>query len=625
MKTFSFDAWLRTGGDAALRKFSLDDSYERVCWVYSCINRIAITASSAPLVFFEGDPETDKKAKKIVDKKHPVHLLFNPPCFPEINSLGDLLSRTFIHLNLDGVLYWVVDEKPRKKFDILFKTKNQIVPVFSKSGNLISFLDVEASQRTNKNVFLSINNVMQISFYNPKDPFKGLSPLHAARLSVESEFNIAAWNSSFFRSGMKNPILIKSKSMLTEKQEKDIRTEILNYYSGIDGAHGALLLKGALEIEPLTVNPKDVDFLQGKKLNREEIGAIYGVPPALIGIFEYANYSNVREQIKIFWDNTLTPRMNSILRLIQINILDRHFPGIFAKWDLSQISGLQTDPNEIADSVKTYLECGIPLSQLAKLFNQPLLDPDTFKDKYRPEMLVPRKPTESGSDKPSAAPVKPGASTNVRPAPTTNPKPKPKKIYERNLLDLKGQNALLARLVSSVADYMESGFSESKIKRIWEEEVLFSLQEFKKRCEFLAEKDAIEALDNCKKIKIEINNKGCEEIYKTMFGFLLEALKSESPAGYLRSLINVNFGGICGILREYVRTEVFKSYSIESVLRCSCEQHSRSDLKICLVRSKGSYKTGEVSIPFLKDQTHVDFECHCTTIPLSDDLQKSLD
>jgi len=44
------------------------------------------------------------------------------------------------------------------------------------------------------------------------------------------------------------------------------------------------------------VNQKDMDFIQQKKMSREEICSVFKVPPALIGLFEYANYANAREQ-----------------------------------------------------------------------------------------------------------------------------------------------------------------------------------------------------------------------------------------------------------------------------------------------------------------------------------------
>lgn len=294
MKTFSFLEWLEEGGAKGLRSFALDKSYERISWVYSCINRISTTASSAPLVFYRGDKSDairgDDSHNRITDENDPVYHLFHPPNPPDIPSLKELISRTFIHLGVDGLLFWVFVRKKGVLVDIEIKAKNELRPVLSEgmSGELIGWAEFGANGQVEKTY--PVNEVLPIRYYNPKDPLGGLSPLLAARLSLESEFNIAGWNSSFFKSGMKSPLLMKSKGTMTKDQKKELKGEIINYYSGIEGGHGALLVQGGVEVEPLSISPKDIDFINGKKLNREEICAIFGIPPALVGIFEYANY-----------------------------------------------------------------------------------------------------------------------------------------------------------------------------------------------------------------------------------------------------------------------------------------------------------------------------------------------
>lgn len=292
-KIFSFNDWLSEGGSAPLRSFSLNSSYERMCWVYACVNRIATSASSAPLVFYQGKPDripssAPNEKERIRDREHPVYQLFNPPKPPTIISLKQLMHRTFVHESLDGLIFWVIERKKGIATSIDLRLKSELRPVLEQKGNEIRQILRGWEDNTGKRYLPE--DVLPIDSYNPKDPLTGLSRLNPARLSLESEFNIAGWNSAFFRSGMKNPLLIQAKGQLNPTQKKEIRSEVVNYYSGIDGAHGALLMSGSVEVKPLVVNPKDVDFIRGKELNREEILAVYGVPPAIVGIFSYANY-----------------------------------------------------------------------------------------------------------------------------------------------------------------------------------------------------------------------------------------------------------------------------------------------------------------------------------------------
>lgn len=308
-KIFSFNDWLSEGGSASLRSFSLNSSYERMCWVYACVNRIATSASSAPLVFYEGKPDripstTPNEKERIKDREHPVFKLFNPPKPPTIISLKQLMYRTFVHESLDGLIFWVIERKKGIATSIDLRLKTELRPVLEYKGNDTTRPILRGWEDSSGKKYLP-EDVLPIDSYNPKDPLAGLSRLNPARLSLESEFNIAGWNSAFFRSGMKNPLLIQAKGQLNTTQKKEIRSEIVNYYSGVDGAHGALLMSGGVEVKPLVVNPKDVDFIRGKELNREEILAVYGVPPAIVGIFSYANYCTLGTVKVLLHDNRL--------------------------------------------------------------------------------------------------------------------------------------------------------------------------------------------------------------------------------------------------------------------------------------------------------------------------------
>ena len=473
MNFFSFDQWLTDGGSTNLKSFALNQSYQRISWVYACVNITATTAASAPLVFYNGPLQNADTA--ITDPMHPVMQLFYTPKAPEIPSLRALLTRTFIQQGTIGGTYWVFKRQGGQLTEV--QPKTGLTPVMSKAAEpkLLGWEETLASGQKKR---YTVKQVLPILLYNPASEYVGLSPLSAARLSVETEFNIAGWNNAFFKGGMKNPILLQAKGTLTKNQKKEIKSEITKYYSGIEGGQGAMLLQGNIEATPLKISPKDVDFVQGKKLTREEICGIYGVPPALVGIFEYSNYANTSAQRKIFWENTLLPKMESISDLVQTNILDTEFPGITCKWNTSGMLGLKNDPVEVSSSATAYFAMGYSKQQIAIILNTPELD-ETFN------------------------PDTTGEATSGREKPVTTPSPEKPPVQEDNALthpsifrsfndwadgygdlDSASTDKLFARTDKTLRTYVKeiatSSFkmklSKSRWKELWEDTINRSLQ-----------------------------------------------------------------------------------------------------------------------------------------------------
>lgn len=458
MKVFSFSEWMASGGMSSISTTTRRESYKRVGWVYAAINRIALTASSAPLIFFQGKPDvapTYDATEIIVKKSHPVLKLFNPPKFPVILSLRDLLYRTFLHLGIDGKLFWVIERSGGTPVNINILDKDRLTPILrgAYQDELVGWTD------TAKGKNLKLEDVLLIQEYNPLITgglsLDGLSPLEPARLSLDAEFHINGWNTSYFKTGMKSPLLLQARGMLTKEQKADIRKEIINYYSGVDGAHGALLLQGGIEVTPLTVGSKDVDFIQGKKLNREEILGVYGVPPSLVGLFEYSSYANAEEQTKTFWEQTLLPKMAAILDLIQINILDVSFPGVYAAWDTSKVAGLRPNPVTLASPIKTYVDMGYHPSQVAKIVGMPSLVPDATFDTLRLERQQQQLDYQRQLMEQSQQLQKP-----TTPSPGQAPAQTPKKLPKKDLTALEHLLANKLRLFAAEKESVSDTFHE---------------------------------------------------------------------------------------------------------------------------------------------------------------------
>jgi len=337
-----------------LRKFSLDRAYDSLPWVYACVQRIATAAAGVSPTFRP--------------KEHSLVKRFLEPAFPLIPTWAKLLEGTFILLELDGGCLWWLDEDKLKLISI-----KQTIPLFDPNdqSTLLGWGIFRPGTLTIQEA-LTFREVIPFVYFNPQMPYRGLSPLHAARLSLEQWFNMAAWNAEFFETGIKSPLAIVYKNRLTPEQEKEIKRKLKEFYSGVKAGQSALIIDADAEVKPLLSSTKDLDFIDGQKLTREDICAVFGVPPAMVGIYEYANYANSREQRKIFWEQTMIPK----LRLIE-EMLNAYFSYVGVEvefeFDLSKVDALRPDIMKAAQAAKLYFDLGYSKEEVAEILNMPVL------------------------------------------------------------------------------------------------------------------------------------------------------------------------------------------------------------------------------------------------------------
>jgi phage portal protein BeeE len=78
---------------------------------------------------------------------------------------------------------------------------------------------------------------------------------------------------------------------------------------------------------PASTNPKDAQWIEGRKLTREEVTSAYHIPLTLVGILDHATYSNISEQHKMLYQDTLGPTLQMIQQELALQLFP-DFAGV---------------------------------------------------------------------------------------------------------------------------------------------------------------------------------------------------------------------------------------------------------------------------------------------------------
>lgn len=332
-KDLDLATWLETG-DARLATKTNRNAYESALWVNAIIGTIAETVGGIPKNFKKPGGETLDLHKE--RKTDPVAQLFSPPFGKVIPTFEDLTTGAMVNKLLDGQALLVADEFTPAGLPTVIKLgdSNRLNPI-EKNGNFLGWYMVEGKKRIN----FTKGEIVQDKLYNPFDAIRGLSPLRAARFAIEVNYYADAWNAAFFKAGDVPSTIVESDQPLNDEQREQIYKNFRKYKRDLEHGTGVFIIE-RVKLAKRAINVKDFEFVTAKKMSREELCAIFKIPPAEVGIFEYANYANSEAQREMFYEKTVIPLAKKFCKIIQIHILDVWFPGYTLEPDFSDITPL---------------------------------------------------------------------------------------------------------------------------------------------------------------------------------------------------------------------------------------------------------------------------------------------
>ena len=277
--------------------------YERNVIVYRCVRLVAEAAASAPLAVKEaGAVMTD----------HPLLALLNKPN-PEQSGV-ELFESFYGFLQTAGNAYLeavCLDGAPRELY-VLRPDRMKARPGKSGWADAYDYTVAGRSVTFRKSDDGSLSPILHLRLFHPNNDHYGLSPLEAARASVDLHNAAAAWNKSLLDNAARPSGALVYKGPegaenLTSDQFDRLKAELEEAYQGSANAGRPLVLDGGLEWRTMSLSPADMDFIEAKHAAAREIALAFGVPPMLLGIPGDNTYSNYKEANLAFWKQTVLP------------------------------------------------------------------------------------------------------------------------------------------------------------------------------------------------------------------------------------------------------------------------------------------------------------------------------
>jgi HK97 family phage portal protein len=150
--------------------------------------------------------------------------------------------------------------------------------------------------------------ILHLTLFHPVDDHYGLSPMEAAATAFDIHNAAGAWNKALLDNAARpSGALVVGGATLTDAQFDRLKGELEANYQGAGNAGRPLLLEGGIDWRPLSLSPKDMDFVEAKAAAAREIALAFGVPPLLLGLPGDSTHANYAEANCAFYRQTVIP------------------------------------------------------------------------------------------------------------------------------------------------------------------------------------------------------------------------------------------------------------------------------------------------------------------------------
>ena len=275
------------------------DSAMQVSAVWGAVRLISETIGSLPFELYERLPNGDREVTT-----HPLrNVLCRRP--NKYQTPVEFWETMALNLALSGNAYAVIERNAGRIIGLQPLSSTQVQTTLLADGSVIHTL----TSGGNVNVYAA-SSVWHVKLFG--NGIVGMSPLDYARNSVS--VSVAAENRvvKIYSNGAKPAGVLTIDRVLSAEQRTAVKA---NFAEMEEGTQDRLfVLEAGMKYQQISMSPQDIELLDSRRFQIEDIGRFFGVPSILLNqTFGQSSLgSNVYEIISGFYKLNLRPYLEKI-------------------------------------------------------------------------------------------------------------------------------------------------------------------------------------------------------------------------------------------------------------------------------------------------------------------------
>jgi HK97 family phage portal protein len=327
------------------------EQYER--YVYTVVSAIAENEAKIEMEAFrlagnDKRPVLGHSLLKVFEKPNPEQSQFQ------------FLENHFTYMKLSGESFWYLLRDGRGKILQMHLLRPDLMDVAVKGEDdnplgLVTGYTMRTYE--GKKIPFSIDEILHFKLPNPLNPYRGLGPVQAAKLYIETEeYSTEFTRNSIYNSGRPSGI-VNLKGTIDDSQFQKIKRQFKNQYSGTENAGKTMIIKGTdgIEYTKLGMGLGEIELRELKEMTRDDIMIMFRASKTVLGISDDVNRANAHEARIVFNENIIKPDWDRFVDHINAFLVPQMQPGTFIEYKTPTLKTDKEKSDEYAIAVDKWM------------------------------------------------------------------------------------------------------------------------------------------------------------------------------------------------------------------------------------------------------------------------------
>jgi HK97 family phage portal protein len=193
--------------------------------------------------------------------------------------------------------------------------------------------------------------------FNPDGGMRGWSRLEPLRSTLMNEDSARRATASWWKNMGRPSMILSSPDKMSFDAKSRLGESFSAAHGGSTNAGGTVVLSDGITATQMQLSAEEMQYIESRKLNREEVCGVYDLPPTALHIMDSATYSNITEQMRSVYRDSIAPRLEFIESVLDTHLGNSFTGAKYARFDLGAV--LRGDFETRAEAIAPLVQSGI--------------------------------------------------------------------------------------------------------------------------------------------------------------------------------------------------------------------------------------------------------------------------